>query len=179
MNIRIDIRLLLDECIFLPYNIQEYGIIRLIVDDYLECGLPVVTSPFLYILERDKMKQGLGYLHDTIQSVNNGLNGACEGNYCELVELMISKGANDWNGGLHAACLGGHIKLAELMISKGADNWNWGLYGACYGGHLKLVQLMVFKGISKSDICRCLSTRYTSSIDIIKYLESRLEYVYK
>ena len=163
----IDIRSLLDECIFLPYNIQEHGIIRLIVDDYLEYRLSVVEGA-----DTEKMNRGLGYLHDTIHDLNNGLCGACYGGHVKLAELMVFRGANYWNWGLHGACRGGHLKLAELMISKGADDWNHGLYGACEGDHLELVQLVASKGISKDNIRRCLSDRHTNNTDIIAYLES-------
>ena len=170
----VDVRSLLDECIFLPYSIQEHGIIWLIVDDYLEYGDDGDDAEI--------MRRGLGYLHNTVCDINNGLDGACYGGYLELVELMISKGADDWtlglyracegghlkivelmiskgvdyrnggafnvwNGGLFSACGGGHLELAELMISKGANDWNWGLRGACIGGHVKLVELMISKGV--------------------------------
>ena len=77
---------------------------------------------------------------------NGGLSGACKGGHLELAKLMISKGANNWNWGLRGACEGGHLELAKLMISHGANDWNWGLRGACGGGHLELVNLMIFHG---------------------------------
>jgi hypothetical protein len=79
--------------------------------------------------------------------MNRGLHNACrtyEGK--ELAELMISKGATDWNIGLHFACEGGCKELAELMISKGATDWNIGLRHACFGGHKELAELMILKG---------------------------------
>ena len=33
----------------------------------------------------------------------------------------------------------GHKEIIEYMISKGANNWNIGLIGACYGGHIEIV----------------------------------------
>jgi hypothetical protein len=33
-----------------------------------------------------------------------GLEGACQGGYHELVNLMIARGANNWNRGLYSAC---------------------------------------------------------------------------
>ena len=37
------------------------------------------------------------------------------------------------------ACQGGHMDIVNLMISKGANNWNFGLnYGACAGGHMDI-----------------------------------------
>ena len=53
-----------------------------------------------------------------------GLGGACDGGHRELAELMIEKGATDWNWGLMDACYGGHRDLAEWMIAKGADPYN-------------------------------------------------------
>ena len=56
--------------------------------------------------------------------VDFGLIGACSGGCKEMVELMIAKGADDWNNGLIGACLGGHKEMVELMIAKGADDLN-------------------------------------------------------
>ena len=81
-----------------------------------------------------------------------GLRGACTGGLRELVELMIDKGGDDWNLGLYGACGGGHKDLAELMITKGADDWNNGLYRGCDGGHKDIVELMILKGANR---CRC------------------------
>ena len=82
-----------------------------------------------------------------IQSwINDGLVAACEGGHLDLVQLMITKGADDWNGGLYDACRGGHQALVHLMITKGANDWNYVLEGVCVGGHQALVQLMITKG---------------------------------
>ena len=55
---------------------------------------------------------------------------ACYDGHVEIVEMMIQKGANDWNRGLHSACQGGHIEVVKMMIQKGAGNWYRRLYGA-------------------------------------------------
>lgn len=71
---------------------------------------------------------------------------AClEGNK-KMVELAISKGANDWDWGLTNACRGGHKEIALLMISKGATCLKWGLIIACGEGHKELAELMISKG---------------------------------
>jgi ankyrin repeat protein len=82
---------------------------------------------------------------------NNGLLKACESGHIELANLMISSGADNWNIGLLGACNGGHLELAKLMISHGANDWNWGLFGACRGGHLELAQLMISLGANDWD----------------------------
>ena len=48
--------------------------------------------------------------------------------------------------------VGGHRELADLMIEKGATDWNWGLRMACYGGHRELADLMIEKGATHVDI---------------------------
>jgi hypothetical protein len=60
---------------------------------------------------------------DTKESIyrHNSWN-ARRGGHRDLVEWMISKGANQWNGGLWGACGGGHRDLAELMIARGNNN---------------------------------------------------------
>jgi ankyrin repeat protein len=82
----------------------------------------------------------------SLDTINEGLQGACHGGHKNLVDFLISKGANDWGRGLYGACQGGHRELVELMISKGASSWDWGLGGACEGGHRELIDLMISKG---------------------------------
>ena len=65
----------------------------------------------------------------------------------DLLSITRSKYNKSWlNRGLYSACRGGHKELVELMIAKGANNWNQGLYGACRGGHKELAELMIVKG---------------------------------
>ena len=71
--------------------------------------------------------------------------GAAAGGHKELVQLMLDKGANNYNDGLACAAWGGHMGLVQLMLDKGADPNN-GLSGAALGGHLDIVQLMLDKG---------------------------------
>jgi len=40
----------------------------------------------------------------------------------EIIDLMISKGANDWNYGLFGACQSKNKEIALLMVKKGADD---------------------------------------------------------
>ena len=54
------------------------------------------------------------------------MRGAARGGHKDLVNLFISKGANDWDMGMHGAAQGGHKDLVEYFISKGANNWDYG-----------------------------------------------------
>jgi hypothetical protein len=48
-----------------------------------------------------------------------------------------------WNLCLYGACLNGDKEIIDFVISKGANNWDWGLHGACYGGHMDVVERML------------------------------------
>ena len=83
---------------------------------------------------------------------NYGLYRACSFNRLDLLNLMISEGADYWNYGMEAACKGGHLDMVNLMISKGADNWNLGLRFACVNAYtespntIKCAKRMISKG---------------------------------
>ena len=72
-----------------------------------------------------------------------GLTVACRNGHLPIVELMVTKGATNWNEVLSYACENGHLIIAELMIANGADNWNYSLVCAA---QLSAVQLMIEKG---------------------------------
>ena len=57
----------------------------------------------------------------------------------------------DW--GLEGACFGGHKIIVELMIEKGATDFNWGLTQACARGHKKIAKMMIEKGAKKCFAC--------------------------
>ncbi len=75
-----------------------------------------------------------------------GLANACYGGQIEIVEFMISKGANNFDNGLFNACINGYKDIAELMISKGANSFHDGLWCACCYGHKEIGLLMIEKG---------------------------------
>lgn len=77
--------------------------------------------------------------------LNQGFRSACKGGHKELAELMIIKGADDYNIGLYNTCRGGHKELVELMIIKGASDWNRARNAGRQGGHQELVELMIPK----------------------------------
>jgi hypothetical protein len=54
------------------------------------------------------------------------MSDAAYGGYKELVDFLISKGANDWNLGMASAAHGGHKDLVDFFIKKGAGDLNWG-----------------------------------------------------
>ena len=70
---------------------------------------------------------------------------SCYEGHMRIIELMIEKGADNWNWGLYGACRGGNMKIVKLMIEKGVTDWNRGLEGACQGGNIKIIELMIEK----------------------------------
>jgi len=48
----------------------------------------------------------------------------CVGCYDGSVR-KINNGSNNWNKGFQSACRGGHREIIDLMIFKGAQNWDW------------------------------------------------------
>ena len=81
---------------------------------------------------------------------NEGLYGACYMNNVALIDLMISRGANDWEGGLRESCRGGHVKIVREMIARGASNFNESLKNACYGFY-DIVKLLTINDDCKID----------------------------
>jgi hypothetical protein len=79
-------------------------------------------------------------------ALNCGLRWAAEHDHVHLIELLIDKGAKDWDAGLRGAAEGGHLPLMQLFIEKGATRWNWALYGAARGGHMHLVHFLIDRG---------------------------------
>jgi ankyrin repeat protein len=85
--------------------------------------------------------------YDNLQdTLDEKFSSVCYNGSRKLVDLMIEKGANNWNSGLGCACRGGNLNIVNLMIKKGAIDWDLGLAFACCGGHLNLVNLMIEKG---------------------------------
>ncbi len=77
---------------------------------------------------------------------NNQLYDACRNGNKQLV-LSLIKEELDWNYGLSYACMGGHRDIIDLMINKGANNFNIAFISAFYNGNKELINLILEKGI--------------------------------
>ena len=86
-----------------------------------------------------------------LKSGGSMLSWAAENGYENIVELLISKGANS-NGALFTVSARGHKAIAEILIERGANvNAQGGVYGnalcaASDSGHKELVELLVDRG---------------------------------
>lgn len=82
-------------------------------------------------------------------NLNLALTYACRHNKPDIVNLMISLGADGFNRGLVKACYHGHLAIAEMMVAHGADDFNDGLACACTQGHRQIVKLMIARGATR------------------------------
>ena len=98
-----------------------------------------LTKPFQHTIDRWKQ-----LIND--KTFNWCLHEASKQGHLDLVQLFITKGANDLDKALYGASLGGHKDLVQFFIDKGANDWNLALQGASEGGHKDLVQLFIDKG---------------------------------
>lgn len=73
---------------------------------------------------------------------NQYLEIACSTGNTSTINVLISKGANDWCAGLKGAIVGGYEAIAQNMIKRGADNFNEGFYLACRHGKLQIVKIL-------------------------------------
>jgi ankyrin repeat protein len=85
-------------------------------------------------------------------SPNYGLIYAAKYGYEKLAELMLKKGAADYNCAMHHAAENGYRDIVVLMLEKGASDYNWAMLNAAMGGHRDIVVLMLEKGATNYDL---------------------------
>lgn len=105
------------------------------------------------------------------QDWNSGLYGACEGGHMDLVELMISKGANEWHGAMGSACHGGNLEIVKLIAPK-TDRYGslqYGLREACLAGHFEIVKYLFSKGAYFTNDALYAACIY-GNLEIVKFL---------
>lgn len=80
--------------------------------------------------------------------LNIGFKSACGQANLEIIEFLTSKGINTGtlNSELLLASSWGHTELMKLLISKGANNFNKALRCACRETNLEAVKLLISKG---------------------------------
>lgn len=117
------------------------------------------------------------YINKTdVSRIKHGLKPAAKNYDRELIELLISKGVNNWDSGLTGAAKGGHKDLVDFFIEKGANNWSRGLFGAAEGGHRDLVDFFIEKGaiITSGDLIGALEHKdIKDNCEIIKLFLKR------
>jgi len=76
---------------------------------------------------------------------NMGETGCVSYMFDKKGELLIEKGATDFDNGLDGACQCNHIEIVNLLIEKGAFDLNRKLYYACLCGHIEIAKLLIEK----------------------------------
>ncbi len=133
------------------------------------------TGNIFYV---EKYLQDSEIIHNVL--LNEGLYAACSYGYKDIAELLIDKGADDFDIGLNYACEKGYMELVKLMIDKGAASgpkslgdevtaWNIGLNYACYGRHKDIIKLMIDKGATdfNGGMNRACSNGYKDIIELM------------
>lgn len=149
-----------------------YIITRRIINRGLVVACSKWVNIVLMLIEyRDFLSKYSGKLANNTypNTFNNGLAEACRGGHMDIIQLMISRGATNWQTGLEKACGKGHIEIAKLMISRGATDYNKGMLYACRGGNMEIVRLMISLGATcwnKALSCAC----YGGNINLIRFL---------
>lgn len=101
---------------------------------------------------------------------NLGLKLSAYAGNTELIDLFISRGANEWNDALEYAAMGGYKNIIDFLIQKGANNWQNGLNGATAGGQNKLIDFFISKG-AEIGLHVELIAKSSGNKDTIAYIE--------
>ena len=90
---------------------------------------------------------GVEFYYDKITDIKQDIKDramtyAARGGHRDIVELMITKGANDWNWALSWAASYGHIDIVKLMVEKGANDLNSAMM---HTRHLDIIAFLIQK----------------------------------
>jgi ankyrin repeat protein len=105
---------------------------------------------------------------------NHGMDVAAKNGHKDIVEIMIKKGANDFNRAMVQAAKNGHKDIVELMISKGANHFNSAMINAAKNGHKDIVELMISKGANDLHSAMFYAAEYGHK-DIVELMISKGE----
>lgn len=134
---------------------------------------------FMYLTclqDPEKAKLLLSRYNYLVRDLNAGLEGACRAGNIQLVEIIISKGANGWDNGLLASCEElCQLDIVSLMISKGAsENCRyWCLIRA-----FNLNNISLFELILQHDKNNKLNMDIFESVENEKYLLFDKKYLF-
>ena len=70
---------------------------------------------------------------------------------CRIVNIMLEKGAVNYNQCMFEACISGHIDIVNRMLELGVDNYRNSLERACTLGHIEIVLRMLHSGADPTD----------------------------
>lgn len=117
--------------------------------------------------------------HGGVDDWNIALCYACGGGHIDIIDFLITKGANDYSGSLAFACSGGHTNVVKFLFGRidagvgvevGVDvNINIWLSHACGQGHMEIVKILIDRG-ANNFYHGLVNACYGRHIDIVKLL---------
>jgi len=101
---------------------------------------------------------------------NDAMIDAASGGQMEIVNLMLSLGADDYNLAMINAAMGGHINIVRLMLEKGATNYDSTMALAARAGHIEIVKLMLEKGATDYNwaLAYARDKKYKEIVELLK-----------
>ncbi len=100
---------------------------------------------------------------------DGAMRAAAKRGHIEIVELMLRKGASDFDGAMREAARRRHLEIVKLMLDRGATNYNGVMVGAAKVGHIEIVDLMIKKGARNYSMAMELAAK-VGHIEIVELL---------
>ena len=74
--------------------------------------------------------------------------------HIDIVQMMLDRGATNYNDTMKKAAEGGHIKIVEMMLKKGADKYNDSIEAAIQGKHQEITEL-IYQTAEEREVLLC------------------------
>ena len=101
------------------------------------------------------------------------MTNAARGGHLDIVRLMLSRGANNYNEAMTRAALRGHLEIVRLMLDQGADAYNEAMTSAALRGHLEIVRLMLDQGANNYNEAMTYAYLYRH-INVVELIRERM-----
>lgn len=160
------------------YNAAYNGytdILNYLIDVFQYKNITYILEAFARLGNINFLKQYLNKYYQNPENYeninyNHIMEASIEGTgNIEIINLMISKGANNYNEVLYTASKRGYINIVKLMLSMGANKLNNALEGAAKNGQIDIVKLLLEKGATNFRYAFALAAD-RGRLDIMKLL---------
>ena len=81
--------------------------------------------------------------------IHGAINGACEGGYKDIVEILMKRNVDiNQRGGwsnttpIYYACRNGHTDIVQILLDNNCDI-HGAINGACEGGYKDIVEILI------------------------------------
>lgn len=128
------------------YNYRVWKLLNFCLHDACRVGhyetVELILDKGIKFVDHDYCDYG-GY--------RESLNIMCKKRYNKIIKLVTSTDFYYWNQGLLAASCYINYQMIEYMVSKGADNWGECLENACSQGNARIVKFIIRNSINDMD----------------------------